>query len=79
MKVAGVEVSPSQAAQLALLLERAQSPRLAQRLGIAVDTGSAGINLNADEKRTVLNVLISSPDSLVALRTALSDGGPTTR
>jgi hypothetical protein len=71
MLVAGVQLSASAAALLALLLHRSQHAALAQRIGIAVDTNSAGVGLNDEERDVILDVLEDPPEELSELRRAL--------
>jgi hypothetical protein len=71
MVVAGVEMSLSAAALLALLLDEAGEADLAQRIGLAIDANSPGVGIRADEQGTVLAVLANAPADLRPLRDAL--------
>ena len=71
MVVAGVEISLSAAALLALLLDEAGEADLAQRIGLAIDANSRGVGIRADEQATVLAVLENPPADLRPLRDAL--------
>ena len=71
MVVAGVEISLSAAALLALLLDEAGEADLAQRIGLAIDANSRGVGIRADEQGTVLAVLANPPADLRPLRDAL--------
>jgi hypothetical protein len=74
MRIADVEISPSAASFLALLLDRANQSDLALRVGLAVDANSSrGVPIRPDEREIVLAVLGDSPASeLRALSDALS-------
>jgi len=72
MVVAGVNISASAAARLALLLDRAGESGLAQRIGLAVDANSRGGGIRRDERGMVLAVLGNPPAELRVLREALT-------
>jgi len=71
MEIAGVEVPPGTAAQLAMLLSRAGYAELAMRVGLAVDTNLASVSLNARERSDVLRSLEDCPTALLPIRSAL--------
>ena len=71
MFIAGVEVTASAAAALALLLERARHNDLAQRIGFAVDNGRRTIGLTSAEHTQALSVLDDPPAGLALLKEAL--------
>ena len=71
MFIAGVEVTTSAAALLALLLERARHTELAQRIGFAVDNGRLSISLSPAQRSQALNVLNDPPEGLAPLKEAL--------
>ena len=71
MEIAGVEVPPGTAAQLAMLLSRAGYAELAMRVGLAVDTNLARVSLNARERSEVLRSLEDCPTALLPIRGAL--------
>jgi len=66
MVVAGVNISASAAARLALLLDRAGESGLAQRIGLAVDANSRGVGIRRDERGMVLAVLEIRPLSFAS-------------
>lgn len=71
MLVAGVELSASATAHLALLLERGLQDELAQRVGLAVDANAPGVAIWPSERRLVLAVLDDPNPELRSLRDAL--------
>ena len=71
MFIAGVEVTDSAAAVLALLLERARHNQLSQRIGFAVDNGRRTIGLTPAEYTQALSVLDDPPEGLAELKKAL--------
>ena len=70
MRVAGVKVSASAAAQLAYRLHEAGETDLAQRVGIAVDT-NLDVGVAVADRRLILRALEDCPDDLVELRELL--------
>jgi hypothetical protein len=72
MWMAGVSLSASSAALLALRLSRAGHSGLAQRLGIAVDREVESFALLPGERADVLGVLGEAPTGLRDLRDALA-------
>ena len=71
MEIAGVDVAPGTAAQLAVLLNRARHTELAMRVGLAVDMNLTRVSLNARERSEVLRTLEDCPTALLPLRDAL--------
>lgn len=73
MRIAGVEVSDSAAAQLALLLHRAGQTTLAMQIGFSVDHLRDEAHVIAYDFPVILAALENCPDCLSELRTALLD------
>jgi hypothetical protein len=71
MRVEGVELPPSHAAELAMLLERGGWSDAAQRLGRAVDGNAASFSFQDYERLAVLSVLVNPPDGLGKLKARL--------
>jgi hypothetical protein len=76
MWIAGVSLSASSAALLALRLSRAGHSSLSERLGIAVDRDVGTFALLPGEGRDILGVLDDAPDGLHELRDALAHQPP---
>ena len=72
MWIAGVSLSASSAAFLALLLTRAGHGRLAQRIDIAVDLDAGNLELLPSERMQILAVLKNPHRGLRDFRDALS-------
>lgn len=72
MQIAGIDVSPGTAAELALLLSRAGHADLSMRVGLAVDMNMAGVSLGAGERSQIRQTLENCPTALVPLRDGLT-------
>jgi hypothetical protein len=72
MEIAGVDVLPGTAAQLAVLLGRAGHAELAMRVGLAVDMNLTGLRLSAGERSEIRHTLVNCPTALVPLRDGLT-------
>lgn len=72
MDIAGVDVRPGTAAQLAGLLSRAGHAELAMRLGLAVDMNMSGLSLSAGERSQIRHALENCPTALIPLRDGLT-------
>jgi len=66
---AGVSLSASSAALLALRLSRAGHSSLSERLGIAVDRGVGSFALLPGERRDILGVLDDAPEGCMSCAT----------
>ena len=71
MEMAGLDLPPSAVALLASRLHHAGHTELATRVGLAIDTNSASVLLNARERARVLRTLEDCPTALIPLRDAL--------
>jgi hypothetical protein len=72
MEIAGVDVSPGTAAQLAALLSRAGNADLAMRVGLAVDMNMTLLRLSAGERSQIRQTLMNCTTALVPLRDGLA-------
>jgi hypothetical protein len=73
MFIAGISLSASSAALLALLLSRAGHSTLSQRIGLGVNRNVGHFRLLPGEGKQILSVLDDPPDGLRALRDRLAD------
>lgn len=71
MLIAGVEVSDSAAARLAVLLHRAGENTLAMHIGYSVDHLRDEARIVSRDHTTILAVLEDPPEDLAELRAAL--------
>lgn len=71
MFIAGVEVTTSAAALLALLLQQARHTELAQQIGFAVDNGRRSVGLTPAQRSEALSVLGDPPGALIHFKEAL--------
>jgi hypothetical protein len=71
MEMAGLDLPPSAVALLASRLHHAGHTELAMGVGLAIDTNSASVLLNARERARVLRTLEDCPRALIPLRDAL--------
>jgi hypothetical protein len=70
--IAGVQLSDSCAAHLAVLLAQAEHRSPAQRIGIAIDRDVEHVGLLPGEAEMILSVLHDPPTGLEELRSVLS-------